>query len=106
MNERGIVPGDIKDPDHQTWKYYDGGIPYSLWSTENDGTWKVDGKAIKDKLRKWSKGRGCNLCPYFSWDRVDRAVDVKWITAPAVFSTMSHEEIFGMGVSRDNDSTD
>lgn len=103
LNERGMVPGDIKNPNHKTWKYYDGGIPFSLWATETDGVWKVDTAAIKAKLRLWSKGRGCHLCPFFSWERVDRAIDVKAITAPSVFSTMSHEEIFGMGVSRDED---
>jgi len=92
----------LRNPDSGTWDH--NSPPFSLFATQTEKGWTVDADGIKKRLRKFAEGASCNLCPYFSWDRVNQAVDVKAMTAAPLFNAMTDAEIFGRDT--DDDSTD
>jgi len=99
-NLGGKIPG-LRDPDSGMWNH--SSPPFSLFATQTDKGWVIDTARIKKRLRKFAEGASCNLCPHFSWDRVNQAVDLKAMTAPALFEEMTDDEIFGKDSEDDDD---
>jgi len=89
-------PQEILNPDSPAWKNAPKPMPFSLFAKITDKGWVVDAASIKAKARDLAKGKACQMCPHFSWDRVDQAIDLKCVTAPTLFSTMTEHEIFGL----------
>jgi hypothetical protein len=88
----------LLDPEGKAWKNAPKPMPFSLFAKKTDKGWVIDPVKIKAKARDLAKGKACQMCPHFSWDRVDQAIELKCVTAPALFSAMSIREIYGLDV--------
>jgi hypothetical protein len=99
----GLHDGNVIDPENDVWNTPMGGLPFSLYGMKTKKGWSFDVKAIQDKARKMAKGRACQVCPHFDWQRVDREIELRCVTASVTFSTMNDLEVFGIKQERQED---
>jgi hypothetical protein len=89
----------LRNPDSGTWNNLS--PPFSLFASQTENGWTIDTDRIKKRLRKFAEGASCNLCPHFSWERINQSVDVKAMTAVPMFNTMTDDDIFGKFTDED-----